>query len=190
MYITTLEREMRIDGIAGAGTIPNTSSRPYGGPHPTIVSFGIDSGAAASVIPPTMCFDYPLHRDDRYGERYRSASGHTVIDQGRRDVYVAMQGTQKMMRMRVLDTTKPLISVYDLCRTGHRVVFEIDDEGNDLSHAVSRRFPHPPLKFVRRNNVWDLDVSPIPHSANEKFFETNGQSIQRYLCPFQGQVRP
>jgi hypothetical protein len=191
MYITTLEREMRIDGVAaGAGTIPNTASRPYGGPHPTTVSFGIDSGAAASVIPPTMCFDYPLHRDDRYGERYRSASGHTVIDQGRRDVYVAMQGATKMLRMRVLDTTKPLISVYDLCKTGHRVVFEIDEQGNDLSHAVRTREPYHTYKFTRRNNVWDLDVSPIPHSAMDNYFESEGESVQRYLCPFPGQARP
>ena len=46
---------------------------------------------------------------------------------------------------------------------GHRVVFDRDEFGNDISHAVHKETGQT-AKSTLRNRTWDLDVKLIPCS--------------------------
>ena len=87
------------------------------------VSFGIDSGAAATTLPKDWCTDYPLEKVG-IGKVYYSASGEAIPDLGRRRLVVTTAGSVKAVRVRVTKVRRALISVYDMCLAGHRAVFD------------------------------------------------------------------
>ena len=109
-----------------------------------------------------------------------------MIDQVSTNIIVSTNGEVRGLNMRRLETSKPLLSVYDMCKAGQKVVFEIADNGADMSHSVCRHSGKV-TRFTLRNNVWDLDVTAIPFNAS-KLYTSNDST--RYLCPFPGQAQP
>ena len=70
---------------------------------------------------------------------------------GVRDVYVITnEGQPCVMRMQVTNVTKALMSVSNICDSGHRVVFEKD--GGYIEHLTSGAT----TRFQRRNNVYQI----------------------------------
>ena len=185
LYLTSLDRDDAIMGsVMPAGGGPGPRSDPRGGQR---FSIGIDSGAAASALPSALCSDYPVNRlAPGTGDTFRSATGQAVIDQGSTNIIVSTNGEVRGLNMRRLETSKPLLSVYDMCKAGQKVVFEIADNGADMSHSVCRHSGKV-TRFTLRNNVWDLDVTAIPFNAS-KLYASNDST--RYLCPFPGQAQP
>jgi len=59
-----------------------------------------------------------------------------------------------------MNVKKALVSVHDMVKAGHRVVFDVED-GVDVSHAFHKTTGEK-TKFILRNNCWDLDVDIIP----------------------------
>ena len=72
------------------------------------------------------------------------------------------------------------MSVYDMCKAGHRVTFELDDEGRDCS-VVEHRATGARTQLHLRNNVWEIDATVIP-------FGEDPQLVSADLCPFHGQA--
>ena len=69
---------------------------------------------------------YHLHEtpQSRAGEYYRAANGQKIYQEGERLVSMMTQeGALRDMRFTVCDVAKALGSVSQMCRTGHRVVF-------------------------------------------------------------------
>eukprot|EP00971_Amphidinium_carterae_P352708 6492710-Amphidinium_carterae.3 len=64
------------------------------------LSFAIDSGAAASVVPTSAVEGYPVIEDAHYGRAYESANGERRYDQGLVRVACDCQGRRKVLRMR------------------------------------------------------------------------------------------
>ena len=126
------------------------------------VSFGIDSGAAVTAIPRALGADYPI-TEKPSGARYLSATGETISDEGQRKLMVQTGGTLRGIKGRVTGVRRPLLSVFDMVKSGHRVVFEQDQHGNDISHAVHIESGKT-VKFTQRQRTWDLDVSVVPAS--------------------------
>ena len=122
--------------------------------------FGVDSGAAVTAIPRKLASDYPV-TENPSGSKYLSATGEPISDEGQRKLLVEAGGELRGIRSRVAAVRRPLMAVYDMVHSGHRVVFERDAEGRDISHAVhiatGRR-----VTFTPRQRTWDLDVDIIP----------------------------
>ena len=74
------------------------------------------------------------------------------------------------------------MSVYDMYMAGHRVVFDSDEFGNDISHAVHKETGKT-AKFILRNRTWDLDAKLDPHSDLRVEEATNQNRKKLRLCP-------
>ena len=98
----------------------------------TKISFGIDSGAAATTLPKDWCTDYPLEKVG-IGKGYYSASGEAIPDLGRRRLVVTTA-----VRARVTKVRRALIRGYDMRLTGHQVVFDMED-GVDMSYVLHKK---------------------------------------------------
>ena len=71
------------------------------------------------------------------GDFYRAANGNKIYHEGERTVSMMTQeGSLRDMRFTVCDVAKALGSVSQMCRTGHRVVFNPpwDQNGSYIEH--------------------------------------------------------
>ena len=145
--------------------------------------FGIDSGAAVTAIPPEFVEQYPLAEPSN-GLKYQSATGESISDLGMKKPFIDIKGDLRGVRARIARIKRPLMSVYDMHMAGHRVVFDRDEFGNDISHAVHKETGKT-AKFTLRNRTWDLDARLVPHS-DLRVKEVTTQSRKLRLCPFKG----
>ena len=86
----------------------------------------VDSGAFASVMPQSWCEHVPIREtpQSKSGEHFRAANGQKIQNQGvKRVSMMPTEGTIRDMRFTVCDVSKALGSVSQMCRAGHRVVF-------------------------------------------------------------------
>ncbi len=125
------------DALGGLSLSSVGKNNEYGRKDDTRVSFGIDSGAAATTLPQDWCTDYPLEKIG-IGKGCYSASGEAIPDLGRRRLVVTTAGSVKAVRARVTKVRRALISVYDMCMAGHRVVFDMED-GVDMSYVLHKK---------------------------------------------------
>ena len=107
-------------------------------PFPVI----IDSGACASVMPTEWCphVETMSTPQSRAREFFRAANGHRIYNEGQKLVTMMTQeGTKRDMRFTVCDVSKALGSVSQMCRTGHKVVFNPpwNEEGSYIEHVES-----------------------------------------------------
>ena len=88
----------------------------------------INSGACASVMPTSWCSHVPVYEtpQSKAGEHYRAANGQKIYQEGERIVSMMTQeGSMRDMRSTVCEVSKALRSVSQMCKTGHRVVFNL-----------------------------------------------------------------
>ena len=123
--------------------------------------FGIDSGAAVTATP-EFVEQYPFAEPSN-GLKYQSATGESIPDLDMKKPFIDVKGDQRGVRARIARIKRPLMSVYDMYMAGHRVVFDRDEFGNDISHAVHKETGKT-AKFTLRNRTWDLDAKLVPHS--------------------------
>ena len=79
-----------------------------------------------SVMPTSWCNHVPLNEtpQSRSGDYYRAANGSMIYHEGERVISMMTQeGALRDMRVTVCEVSKALGSVSQMCRTGHRVVF-------------------------------------------------------------------
>ena len=107
-------------------------------PYPIIV----DSGACASVMPAGWCEHVPLREtpQSQAGEFFRAANGQKIHNHGEKVVsMIIKEGAKRDMRFTICDVSKALGSVSQMCRAGHRVVFNPpwDSAGSYIQHIQS-----------------------------------------------------
>ncbi|CAK0839184.1 unnamed protein product [Prorocentrum cordatum] len=146
------------------------------------VRFGIDSGAAATATPRSLGTDYPI-TEEPSGAQHPSAIGEPIRDEGQRKLTVQTGGALRGIRSRVTGVMRPLLLVFDLVKSGHRVVFEQDQHGNDLSHAVHSESGKT-VRFTRRHRTWDLDVNIVPAKEVTQMSQTLVRELP--LCSVDG----
>ena len=134
----------------------------------TRVNLGVDSCAAATVIPRKTCSDYPVRQDAFTGRLYTNASAKHTAEEGQRELFAGDEDDPQLLRARVADVVRPLLAVYDLCKTNHRVIFELDfdEKGNvvqDHSHLLHRK-THRKTPLTLKNRTWDLSLDVRPYS--------------------------
>ncbi|CAK0861852.1 unnamed protein product, partial [Prorocentrum cordatum] len=127
-----------------------------------ILRVGIDSCAAASVLPRGSCADYPVHEGGQ-AISYKTSSGHYVNDEGERPLAGAMPGASlaRAAKFRVAGASKPLLSVAEMVDSGHRLVFD-SEGGQDISYA-HHETSGDVVQFFRRNKVYEMDMHVDPY---------------------------
>ena len=119
------------------------------------MTFGVDSGSAATVIKRSVGADYPL--DTRQRRSYTAANKMTITMDGAR----VLQTTRGRIKTEVGDVNKNLMAVSDLCDSGHRVVFD-NDEGNYAVHKKTGAIH----KFDRIGKVYNVQFEVVPYSQS------------------------
>ena len=79
-----------------------------------------------------------------------------------------------------MDVKKILVSVYDPCATGHRVVFDLGPEG---SYAVHKETGEK-TEFERTGRTWDMVMKQVPFKEMKSAAEGKSNS----LTPLHGLV--
>lgn len=97
-----------------------------------------------------------------------------------------VDGVVRALKMPVAQVQKPLVSVYDMCQGGHRIVFEIDPDGTDKSYAINLKSGEKPFSKLR-NRVWELDMRVIPVGKTADLLRREREKLVD-LPPFGGQV--
>ena len=85
-------------------------------------------GACASVMPKIWCGFVPIKKkpQSRAWEYFRVANVQTIHNHGEKVVsMMTREGTMRDIRFTVCDVSKALGSVSQMCRPGHRVVFNL-----------------------------------------------------------------
>ena len=149
-------------------------------PYPII----IDSGACASVIPTNWCRNIPIEEIEKSKakEFFRAANGQKIFNEGQKLVMLmTKEGTLRDMSFTACDVSKALGSVSQMCRTGHRVVFNPpwDPEGSYIEHSETRER----MWLIEQNGLYVLDTRVAPRQRQTKTQHRNDQS-------FGWQVRP
>ena len=114
----------------------------------------MDSGACTTIVRKDCCVDYPLLHS---GLKFRAASGTPLPSAGKRILQTA---DGRKLRTEVGDVVKNLLSVADLCDTGHRVTFD-----NVAGYHAVHRVTGAILTFERIGNEFDLVVNVQPQSV-------------------------
>lgn len=99
----------------------------------------INSGACACVMPTSWCNHTPIRetQGSKSGEFFRAANGLKIPSEGERLVSMMIrEGTMREMSFTVCSVIQALGSVSQMCRTGHRVIFNPpwDPEGSYIEH--------------------------------------------------------
>ena len=127
---------------------------PLSGWSGRVLTVGVDSGAAATVVPASQFAEYPLvpNAMGESGRVYYTANGGKVRDLGTRSLIGKIGGRRRGLRASAADVSKALVSVADMVDQGNVVVFS-----KDRSFAY-----HPKAKekieFLRRNKVYEFDI--------------------------------
>ena len=145
----------------------------------TTVRASVDSGAVVTAIPLSIAPDYPALMDDTCGTEYRSATGAKIRDLGQKRLLFRHGGALKGVKGRSMDVKKMLVSVYDLCATGHKVIFEFGQEGSYALHRESGEV----TKFDLIGKTWELAMDLVPHSDVR-----SASGAHRQLCPLAGRA--
>jgi len=125
------------------------------------IRFNVDSGCATTAVRKDTAPDYEVKACAADGKRYTSATGHDVKVEGEVVLYGKHNGSLRAMRAKKFDIRRNLMSVKDMVRAGHRVVFDQDAEGNDTSHAIHRETLEK-ISFICSGNTWDIEFDLIP----------------------------
>ena len=160
LFITVLDSEKDVKELNPVDTVPVRPVTEFGNVRRLTV--GVDSGAAASVVPVSQFADYPLEHNDlsRRGGGYFNASGGRVKDHGTRSLVGEVGGQRKGFKASAASVTKALASVADMVDQGHTVVFA--KERAFAVHGETKEV----LEFKRRNKVYEFDIDVEPYAGS------------------------
>ena len=143
-------------------------------PYPIIV----DSGASASTLPKDWCKHVKLWEtaESRSGQAFNAANGDEIPNLGRRSVtLMTREGAIRDMNFEVCDVTRALGSVSQMCKAGHKVVFNPpwDPAGNYIQHIETGQ----KMWLTEKDGIYLLDVRVAPERkqvANSPDFAGQG----------------
>ena len=128
-------------------------------------------------MPKTWCDHVPLKetRASRSGEFFRAANGQKVHNHGERVVsMMAREGAMRDMRFTVCDVSKALGSVSQMCKAGHRVIFNPpwSPEGSYIQHVDTGEC----MWLGEHNGLYMLNTKVAPSSRPRRDDNNNGSN--------------
>ena len=130
------------------------------------VRFGIDSGAAATVMRSEECGDYPIDFEE---VTYRAANDTTLVTIGRRRLECTSGACVRTEVAQEGKLSKNLMCLVELVDTGHHVEFDLET-GYRATHKATGHV----WEFTRRGKVFDIDfdIKPyaqtVPHGRGQR----------------------
>ena len=122
----------------------------------------VDSGAADPVMPRRMVRGkgnkIRQSAASKAGVHYVSACTHRIANEGEVDLKFETKDGQKLdWTFQIAEVNKVLASVSHLVDRKHRVIFDQDDEGRDVSFILDKKNGKI-IKMHRTKNVWIIDA--------------------------------
>ena len=147
------------------------SKQSVGSKGETVIDVGIDSCAAASVIPRGL-LQLPVRRDGR-GSTYYTATKEPISDEGLQVVEGRAHGDGPTLvgRFRVAPVSRTLMSLSQMVEQGIKVVFD-STAGKDSSHMVIKKCGVK-IPLVKKNKVYVLPW----HVIGTSDFSRRGQDL-------------
>ena len=127
----------------------------------------IDSGAAESVMPATMCPNYPAQegQQKKMGVYYVAANGDEMDNEGEKHLHLTTpEGAQRGMTFQLTNVHKMLGSVSRLCQAGQSVVF--NPPGHPDGSYILDLHSGATTPLREENGVYKLDAWVNPYRAN------------------------
>ena len=146
---------------------------------------GIDSGAARSVVHAGEIPGYPVMRDSETGRVDTPATGERVLDHGRHCILDTVDVKVRGLNIRLAQVRKSLTSVYDMCAAGHHVVFDFDNDKNDVEARGDQVDWREDLLQVAEPRVGARDQGH-PESGNRGGSDQHAGAGCRGFVPFRG----
>ena len=155
----------------GAFFVCALSKQGVGSKGETVIDIGIDSCAAASVIPRGL-LQLPVRRDGR-GGTYYTATKEPISDEGLQVVEGRAHGDGPTLvgRFRVAPVSRTLMSLSQMVEQGIKVVFD-STAGKDSSHMVIKKCGVK-IPLVKKNKVYVLPW----HVIGTSDFSRRGQDL-------------
>ena len=122
----------------------------------------VDSGAADNVMPRRMVRG-KFNRvrpsaGSRRGVHYVAANNARIANQGECDFkFSTKEGQEESFTFQIAEVNKALCAVSYLVDTKHRVVFDQDEDGNDISMITNKKTGKQ-IRMVRARNVWSIEA--------------------------------
>ena len=127
----------------------------------------MDSGAGESVIPPDWL---PAHETtpsagSKANDYFVAANGGRIYNEGEKKLIISTLDKSNLRKMtfQVAKAKKALGSVNSMVRNGNRVVFDLDELGNDYAYIENKKSKEK-LWMRVENGVYVLDVLVAPPS--------------------------
>ena len=108
-----------------------------------------------------------------------------MVDEGEKRLLCRTNGVIRGLKGRSMKVKRTLVAVYDMCKAGHRVVFDLDEPGSYAEHKMTgERQP-----FILRGRTWDMDLELVPFADTKAAYAEMREALpQKPLCLFQRQV--
>ena len=147
-------------------------------PYPIIV----DSGASASTLPKSWCQHVKLWEtaESKSGQGFHAANGHEIPNLGRKQVtLMTKDGAIRDMKFEVCDVTRALGSVSQMCKAGHKVVFNPpwDQSGSYIQHFEIGQKP----RLTEKDGIYLVDMRVAPVTSSQAFSIASSSSISTVL---------
>lgn len=125
----------------------------------------IDSGACTSVMPTNWCPHVPTEetKESQAGEYFRAANGEKIFNEGRKSVsLMTREGIMRDIKFTSCEVAKALGSVSQICRAGHRVVFNPlwHEDGSCIEQVDTGEV----MWLSEHNGLYVLDTKVAPTS--------------------------
>ena len=138
----------------------------------------IDSGACTSVMPSSWCPHVPTEEttESKAGEFFRAANGEKTVNEGKKVVsLMAREGVTRDMKFIACEVSKALGSVSQICKAGHRVVFNLPwhEDGSYIEHPQTGEV----MRLNEHNGLYVLDTKVAP--ANKQTTARRSQGFGR-----------
>ena len=128
--------------------------------HFEVISVTVDSGAFNTVGPPKVGTHFNLTPTEAsaQGKHYRAANGSVIRNHGQRIITGRTdEGTLVSMPLQVADVSKVLGSVREMVKSGNRVVFDEDANGNCISFLECKA-TNVKTAIKERNGTYQFDI--------------------------------
>ncbi len=126
------------------------------------IVFVADSGASETVIPIGALPGVKVTAGSKEnGTKYKTAGGETMTHEGEKSFWCKLAtGATKKMRAQVCATTRPLYSIAQCVKVGHRVVFDkVENGGSYIEHRQTGE--KVMLKEAGGTYALEVEVAPF-----------------------------
>ena len=152
--------ELELVEVGSGGPEVNEVPRVNPGVNFEVIEVTVDSGAYNTVGPPKVGTHFNLEPTEAssQGKHYRAANGSVIRNHGQRIVTGRTdEGTLVSMPIQVSDVSKVLGSVREMVKSGNRVVFDEDANGNCISFLECKS-TNIRTAIRERNGTYQFDI--------------------------------